>query len=111
MTGLESSVGNGFHNVPLTVTWTMVDDMRRARLHIGSHTRSHVSLPTESPQRIAEELEASKAELESRLGEPVDHFAYPGGQFTQRDRRGRGARRLSVRLHGVPARRSAAIRC
>jgi peptidoglycan/xylan/chitin deacetylase (PgdA/CDA1 family) len=82
MTGLEMSVGNGFHDVPLTVTWTMVDDMRRRGFTIGSHTRSHVSLPVESPERVAEELEQSKADLEARLGERVDHFAYPGGHFT-----------------------------
>src|SRR5204863_4373396 len=61
MTGLEKSVGNGFHDVPLTVTWEMVDDMRRRGFTVGSHTRSHVSLPVESPQRVAEELEQSKA--------------------------------------------------
>jgi peptidoglycan/xylan/chitin deacetylase (PgdA/CDA1 family) len=82
MTGLEKSVGNGFHDVPLTVTWEMVDDMRRRGFTVGSHTRSHVSLPVESPQRVAEELEQSKAELEARLGERIDHFAYPGGHFT-----------------------------
>lgn len=82
MLGLEMSVGNGFHNVPLTVTWEMVDDMRRRGFIIGSHTRSHVSLPVESPERIAEEVEQSKAALERRLDEPIDHFAYPGGHFT-----------------------------
>jgi peptidoglycan/xylan/chitin deacetylase (PgdA/CDA1 family) len=82
MLGLERSVGNGFHNVPLTVTWEMVEDMRRRGFVIGSHTRSHVSLPVESPERIAEEVEQSKAELEGRLGERIDHFAYPGGHFT-----------------------------
>jgi peptidoglycan/xylan/chitin deacetylase (PgdA/CDA1 family) len=82
MAGLESSVGNGFHNVPLTVTWEQVGDMRRRGFSIGSHTRSHVSLPTESPATIAAELIESKQELEARLGEPVDHFAYPGGHFT-----------------------------
>jgi len=81
MTGLELSVGNGFHHVPLTVTWEMVHDMRRRDFIIGSHTRSHVTLPVESPDRIAAELEESKAELESQLGERVDHFAYPGGHF------------------------------
>jgi peptidoglycan/xylan/chitin deacetylase (PgdA/CDA1 family) len=81
MTGLELSVGNGFHNVPLTVTWAMVNDMRRRGFTIGSHTRTHVSLPVESPDRIAAELQESKAELESHLGERIDHFAYPGGHF------------------------------
>lgn len=81
MSGLELSVGNGFHDVPLAVSWEMVDDMRRRGFVIGSHTRSHVSLPVESPDRIAAELEESKADLESRLGEQIDHFAYPGGHF------------------------------
>jgi len=81
MTGLELCVGNGFHNVPLTVTWEMVHDIRRRGFTIGSHTRTHVSLPVESPERIAAELQESKAELESHLGEPIDHFAYPGGHF------------------------------
>jgi peptidoglycan/xylan/chitin deacetylase (PgdA/CDA1 family) len=81
MHGLELSVGNGFHNVPLTVTWDMVYDMRRRGFTIGSHTRSHVSLPVESSERIAGELLQSKAELEGRLCESIDHFAYPGGHF------------------------------
>jgi len=81
MTGLELSVGNGFHNVPLTVTWDMVDDMRRRGFTIGSHTRTHVSLPVESPDRIVAELQQSKADLERHLGERIDHFAYPGGHF------------------------------
>ena len=82
MAGLESSVGNGFHDMPRTVTWEQVHDMRRRGFTIGSHTRSHVSLPTESDATIGAELNESKRELESRLGERVDHFAYPGGYFT-----------------------------
>jgi len=81
MTGLESSVGNGFHNVPLTVTWEMIADMRRRGFTIGSHTQTHVSLPVESPDRAVAEIAQSKIDLERRLGERVDHFAYPGGHF------------------------------
>jgi len=81
MIGLESSVGNGFHNVPLTVTWEMIADMRRRGFTIGSHTRTHVSLPVESHERAVAEIEQSKNDLEHRLGERVDHFAYPGGHF------------------------------
>jgi peptidoglycan/xylan/chitin deacetylase (PgdA/CDA1 family) len=82
MAGLESSVGNGFHRVPLAITWDMAADMRRRGFIIGSHTRTHVSLPMESPATVAEEVEGSKRELERRLGETIQHFAYPGGQFT-----------------------------
>lgn len=81
MHGLELSVGNGFHHVPLAVTWEMLEDMRRRGFIVGSHTRSHVSLPTESAERIDGELRQSKAALEARLGERIDHFAYPGGHF------------------------------
>jgi len=82
MAGLESAVGNGFHDIPLTVTWDMLADMRRRGFTVGSHTRSHVSLPMERAETVAIELEGSKQELERRLGERIDHFAYPGGQFT-----------------------------
>src|SRR6185295_13382861 len=83
--GLEASVGNGFLDVPPTLTWPMLSEMQRAGFTIGSHTRSHVSLPTESDETVAEELEGSKRELERELGTPISHFAYPGGQFTGRD--------------------------
>jgi peptidoglycan/xylan/chitin deacetylase (PgdA/CDA1 family) len=82
MAGLEASVGNGFHDPPKTVTWDILRDMRRGGFTIGSHTRSHVTLPMETPDTVAQELTGSKAKLEQRLGEPIAHFAYPGGQFT-----------------------------
>src|SRR5262245_40284342 len=81
MTHLESSVGNGFRSVPLTVTWEMIADMRRRGFTIGSHTRTHVSLPVESSGRATAEIERSKSDLEDRLGGRIDHFAYPGGHF------------------------------
>ena len=84
MAGLERNVGNGFHNIPLTVTWEMLADMKRRGFTIGSHTRSHVSLPVESAGRATAEIEESKAELEARLGLRIDHFAYPGGHFNAR---------------------------
>lgn len=82
MAGLEASVGNGFQHVPKTVTWDNLAEMRRGGFTIGSHTCTHVTLPMETPDTVAAELTASKAELERHLGEPIDHFAYPGGQFT-----------------------------
>ena len=78
---LEASVGNGFHHIPPTLGWYELLQMRRNGFTIGSHTRSHVSLPMESPDVIADELVTSKHHLEAGLGEPVKHFAYPGGQF------------------------------
>jgi peptidoglycan/xylan/chitin deacetylase (PgdA/CDA1 family) len=79
---LEWGVGNGFIDVPQTMTWPLLKDMRRDGFIIGSHTRSHVSLPMEPADITAEELAGSKRALEEGLGEPIDHFCYPGGQFT-----------------------------
>ena len=56
--------------------------MRRAGFTIASHTRTHVWLPRENPERVADELAGSRLELERQLGEPVAHFAYPAGAFT-----------------------------
>jgi peptidoglycan/xylan/chitin deacetylase (PgdA/CDA1 family) len=82
MDGLEGSVGNGFHDIPPTLRWSDIADMCKGGITIGSHTKNHVSLPMESPERIADELAGSRQLLEGRLGEPIRHFAYPGGQFT-----------------------------
>ena len=66
----------------LSLTWPMIHEMRRAGVTIGSHTRTHVCLPMETSEHIKEELEGSKRVLEAGLGETIEHFAYPGGQFT-----------------------------
>ena len=93
MTALETHVGPAFEETAagrpddeasLSLTWPMIHEMRRAGITIGSHTCSHVSLPMETPEAIKAELEGSKRVLEAELGEPIDHFAYPGGQFTPR---------------------------
>jgi peptidoglycan/xylan/chitin deacetylase (PgdA/CDA1 family) len=91
MNRLETRVGSAFaasaasSDRPATdtiLTWPMIHEMRSAGMTIGSHTRTHVCLPAEKPEDIREELEGSKRILEAELGETVDHFAYPGGQFT-----------------------------
>jgi peptidoglycan/xylan/chitin deacetylase (PgdA/CDA1 family) len=82
MDGLESIVGNRLCDIPRTLDWTELEAMHRGGMTIGSHTKSHVSLPAELPEDVAEELEGSRQALESRLGAPIMHFAYPGGQFT-----------------------------
>jgi len=78
---LEASIGNGFYDIPRTLDWPELQAMRRGGITIGSHTKSHVSLPAESPDVVADELHGSRTVLEAQLGEPIAHFAYPGGQF------------------------------
>jgi peptidoglycan/xylan/chitin deacetylase (PgdA/CDA1 family) len=81
---LTEQVGNGSADVPRTVNWSMVDTMRHDGFTIGSHTKTHVWLANESDDKGFDEIAGSKEELERRMGEPVHHFAYPGGQFTPR---------------------------
>jgi peptidoglycan/xylan/chitin deacetylase (PgdA/CDA1 family) len=78
--GTEIGVERGA--VPRTMTWSMIRDLQRAGFTIGSHTRTHAWLANESPEKGFEEIAGSKRDLEERLGQPIRHFAYPGGQFT-----------------------------
>jgi peptidoglycan/xylan/chitin deacetylase (PgdA/CDA1 family) len=66
-----------------SLTWEMLHEMHRAGVIIGSHTRSHALLPNESPEKVLDEIEGSRIELERRLNAPVRHFAYPDGRFNQ----------------------------
>ena len=85
MAALEATTGNGFHDVALSMTWPMIEEMHRSGIIIGSHTRRHVSLPAESLDTVVAELAGSKRAIEEHIGDTVLHFAYPGGQFTPRD--------------------------
>ena len=52
---------------------------------IGSHTVTHPILTTCSDERVAFEINTSKQVLESWLSKPVQYFAYPNGNFTDRE--------------------------
>jgi peptidoglycan/xylan/chitin deacetylase (PgdA/CDA1 family) len=64
-----------------SMDWDMVADMHKSGMTIGSHTRTHVVMTNERPERIHEELKGSRTILESRLGAPITQFAYPDGKF------------------------------
>ena len=59
----------------------MLQRLERAGMTVGSHTRTHVLMTNESRQRVADEVTASRKEIETRLGTGVRHFAYPSGRF------------------------------
>ena len=82
MARIERHVGNGFVNVPRSMDWPMLQQLLRDGFTVGSHTRSHVSLPMESAEVTGDQLRGSKQLLEDKLNQRIDHFAYPGGQFT-----------------------------
>lgn len=66
----------------LPLTWEMVEEMHRAGMTIGSHTRTHALLTNESPERVLDEIAGSRRELEGKLGIAIHHLAYPDGRFT-----------------------------
>jgi len=59
--------------------WETIAEISRNNVQIGSHTRSHPQLTKLPPDRLHDEVNGSKKELENRLGKPVDHFCYPYG--------------------------------
>jgi peptidoglycan/xylan/chitin deacetylase (PgdA/CDA1 family) len=48
---------------------------------IGAHTCTHPRLSRISRDRAREEIVSSKKKLEDRFGQPIDHFAYPFGDY------------------------------
>ncbi len=53
---------------------------------LGSHTRTHASLPMLDPNRQREEIIGSKQELEDSTGKAVNMIAYPFGHHDERVR-------------------------
>jgi len=47
---------------------------------LGAHTRTHRNLARIPPADARREIEASKLELQDRLGVSIEYFAYPGGK-------------------------------
>jgi len=78
---LEAQMKDRAVEIPPLLNWDHITALRRAGFTFGSHTKTHVWLSQERPERVADELVGSKLELERRLGEPVLHFAYPAGCF------------------------------
>jgi peptidoglycan/xylan/chitin deacetylase (PgdA/CDA1 family) len=60
---------------------TLLREAADSGLEIGSHTVTHRWLPQLSPAEVAEELRASRAQLEELLDRPVRSLAYPAGRW------------------------------
>ncbi len=66
------------------LTWPQIQEMQQAGIEFGSHTLNHPRL-TRIPETVARaEIHDAKRILEDRLGEPVDWFAYPYGDYNER---------------------------
>jgi peptidoglycan/xylan/chitin deacetylase (PgdA/CDA1 family) len=68
----------------LSLTWDEVKLLSNESLiTIGAHTMNHLPLSKMNEEEALQEMVQSKAELELKLGKPVEHFAYPYGTFDE----------------------------
>jgi peptidoglycan/xylan/chitin deacetylase (PgdA/CDA1 family) len=61
--------------------WREIQEMSRAGISFGSHTRTHPDLRKLSIQQTEEELASSKKAIADATGLPVDTLAYPYGGY------------------------------
>jgi peptidoglycan/xylan/chitin deacetylase (PgdA/CDA1 family) len=62
------------------MNWDEIREMHRAGMTIGAHSVNHYNLPSLEAADLAREVSDSKERIESELGAPVVHFAYPNGR-------------------------------
>jgi peptidoglycan/xylan/chitin deacetylase (PgdA/CDA1 family) len=69
------------HGTRPWMTWDQVRELRRRGFEIGSHTRTHPDLGSITGPVATKEIVGGRLELEERLEERIDLFAYPYGGF------------------------------
>lgn len=67
-----------------SLDWPALRSLRAAGWEVGSHTVTHPHLTTVDDDRLAFELEASRAAVENALGESCASIAYPYGDVDAR---------------------------
>jgi peptidoglycan/xylan/chitin deacetylase (PgdA/CDA1 family) len=61
-----------------------VAELRRLGMTIGSHGHRHLQLTSLSDVEVTDELTTSRAILEDIVGQPIEHFSFPGGAYDDR---------------------------
>jgi peptidoglycan/xylan/chitin deacetylase (PgdA/CDA1 family) len=62
------------------MNWEQVRAMQRAGVCFGAHTMTHPVVSRLEPEVMEHEIGESKSLIEQRIGEAVEHFAYPFGK-------------------------------
>ena len=75
---LEDKFGNSDKNEFLN--WNQVKQLSEAGITIGSHTHNHAITSRLSKMDFEQEMQLSHELIEQKLGQEVQHFAYPNGQ-------------------------------
>lgn len=63
------------------LSWLDIQDLLSNDMQFGAHTRTHPVLTSVSFGQAREEIEGSRADLESKLQVPIRVFAYPYGEY------------------------------
>ena len=79
--GQEAKWLDGEGAKPLLLSGQRLRELRTAKVEIGSHTVNHPRLSRLDPVQAWREIADSKTALEDVLGEEVDFFAYPYGDY------------------------------
>lgn len=75
-----------YDDPPPTLGWDELGELAQSELFsVGAHSRTHPALERVSDARAWQEISGSRADLEDRLGVPVETFAYPGGRHGERE--------------------------
>jgi peptidoglycan/xylan/chitin deacetylase (PgdA/CDA1 family) len=61
------------------LTWPQIAELSAAGIEIGAHTQTHKDLRRLPAREVEAEVVNSRQEIESRLGRPVESFAFPFG--------------------------------
>jgi hypothetical protein len=69
---------------PLALSWEEARAMADA-FEFGAHTRTHPILPGCDDDECRSEIAGSRHDVEANLGTPCRHFAYPNGDYGERE--------------------------
>lgn len=65
------------------MSWDDARQLHRDGIGLGAHTQTHASLPDLPPERVEAEVAGSRGDLELKLGEQTEAFAYPYGRWDE----------------------------
>jgi len=65
------------------LSWSQLVEMASVGIEIGAHTRRHRDLGQLSTAEAQEEIGGSRIDIEDRLGQSVESFAYPFGYVSK----------------------------
>ena len=98
--GIEQWLGGPHQSELRCMTWAELGGLADHGWEVGSHTCSHPRLPELDDRALDAELQASRAECETRMGRACHSIAYPYGAVDERvvEAAGRAGYRFGVTL-------------